>query len=208
MAERMAGDAFRNKLEERIGTEEYDRISPDGHQDVRKGGRISAAESIAEFRERADGVSVEDKVAEYQGMVDSGQKFNNKAQSYLEKHGINFPGSGEDSNDIPDPVETNPVETEPVTSGPAPTVGEINIDTGAGPVDMGANPIYGGSGGTPNSQTQVVNMDNDQTSVVNGDGNTVTQNQDNIVSQNGFDSAKSAKAQGMKNKYILNLLGA
>jgi len=39
-----------------------------------------------------------------------------------------------------------------------------------------------------------------------GNGNTVTQNQDNSISQNGFNSERSAKASGLKDQYILNLL--
>ena len=197
MAERMAGDELKKygSLGDRFGEDYVDRVKGDGRQD---GNKYSRKELASEFRYGRGDTSVDDTVAKYQDMVDSGKfKGNNKAQGFLEMHGVQFGGSGEDSADIPDPVETGPV-----TSDPAPTVGEINIDTGSGPVDMNPAPIYGGGG----SGGQTVVQDNDQTSTVVGSGNTVTQNQDNSISQNGFDSGKSAKASGLKNQYILNLL--
>ena len=66
--------------------------------------------------------------------------------------------------------------------------------------------MFLGGGGGSSSQTQTVVQDNEQISNVTGNGNTVTQNQDNSVSQNGFVSANSAKASGLKDSYILNLL--
>jgi len=206
MAERMAGDKLKNygKLGDTFGDDYVDRVKAGGLQDDTKQG-YSKKELIAEFRYgRGEDQKMSDLAAEYQGKVDSGEyRGNQKAREYLERHGVNF-GNGEDSADIPDPVET-----EPVTSDPAPTVGEINIDTGSGPVDISPEPTYGGgfSGGSGGqTQTQTVVQDNDQTSTVIGSGNTVTQNQDNSISQNGFNSAKVAKASGLKNDYILNLL--
>jgi len=201
MSERKAGDVFRNNLEERIGTEEYDRISADGHQDVRKGGRISAAEATAEFRERADGVSLDDKISEYQGMVDGGQKFNNKAQSYLEKHGINFPGSSEVKDPEPDPIE--PIEAPNAGNGPV-TGGPVNIDTGSG--DVTFNPPSAGPGKGSGGGLTVV-QDNDQVSNVTGNGNTVTQNQDNSVSTGyGIGSGRFKSASSLKDQYVSNIL--
>ena len=203
MAERMAGDELSKygSLGDRFGEDYVDRVKEDGRQD---GNKYSRKELASEFRYGRGDTSVDDTVAKYQDMVDSGKfKGNNKAQGFLEMHGVQF-GNGEDSADIPDPVETGPV-----TSDPAPTVGEINIDTGSGPVDISPEPTYGGgfSGGSGGqTQTQTVVQDNDQTSTVIGSGNTVTQNQDNSISQNGFNSAKVAKASGLKNDYILNLL--
>jgi len=205
MAERMAGDELKKygKLGEKFGDDYVDRVKAGGLQDDTKQG-YSRKELTAEFRYgRGEDQKMSDLAAEYQGKVDSGEyRGNRQAQEFLEMHGVNF-GNGEDSADIPDPVETDPVETEPVTSDPAPTVGEINIDTGSGPVDMGSNPNSGGSGG---SGGQTVVQDNDQTSAVVGSGNTVTQNQDNSISQNGFNSEKAARATGLKDNYILNLM--
>ena len=94
MARKAGSDEFKNKLQERLGREEYDRISAEGQQDPRKDGMYSAAEVISEFRERPEGVSVNEgensMVAKYQGLVDSGSTFNKKAKSYLTSHGVNF----------------------------------------------------------------------------------------------------------------------
>ena len=74
MASRKAGDAFRNNLEERIGTDEYDRIGADGQQDPTNKGKYSAREVISEFRNRDKGVSIDEgddsMVSKYQGLVD------------------------------------------------------------------------------------------------------------------------------------------
>lgn len=198
MASRKAGDAFRNNLEERIGTDEYDRIGAAGQQDATNQGKYSAREVISEFRNRGKGVSIDEgddsMVAKYQGLVDDGTTFNKRARDYLKGHGVQFGGNGESPEDIP---EATP---DPVTTTPTP----IDNDTGSGPVTINPYPVGGGGGSS--SQTQTVVQNNDQTSNVTGNGNTVTQNQDNSVSQNGFVSANSAKASGLKDSYILNLL--
>ncbi len=127
MAERMAGDKLSKygSLGDRFGEDFVDRVKGDGRQD---GNKYSRKELASEFRFGRGDTSVDDTVAKYQDMVDSGKfKGNNKAQGFLEMHGVNF-GNGEDSADIPEPESPN--------SDPAPTVGEINIDTGSGPVDM------------------------------------------------------------------------
>ena len=194
MAERMAGDKLSKygSLGDRFGEDYVDRVKGDGRQD---GNKYSRKELASEFRFGRGDTSVDDTVAKYQDMVDSGKfKGNNSAQGFLEMHGVNF-GNGEDSADIPEPESPN--------SDPAPNVGEIGIDTGSGPVDMSPEPTYGG--GFSGGQSQTVVQDNDQTNTVIGSGNTVTQNQDNSISQNGFDSGKSAKAAGLANSYILNL---
>jgi len=202
MAERMAGDELKKygSLGERFGEDYVDRVQADGLQD---GNKYSRKELASEFRYGRGDTSVDDTVDKYQGMVDSGKfKGNNKAQEFLEMHGVNF-GSGEDPVDIPEP-EVTP-DPDPVTSDPAPTVGDINIDTGSGPVEINPNPYSGGSGGS-GGQSQTVVQDNDQVSTVVGNGNTVTQNQDNSISQNGFNSERAAKATGLKDNYILNLM--
>lgn len=94
MARKAASNEFRNALEERLGTEEYNRISAEGQQDPTKDGRYSAREVISEFRERPEGVSIDEgdnsMVAKYQGLVNDGAKFNRQARSYLEKQGVTF----------------------------------------------------------------------------------------------------------------------
>ena len=104
-------EGFRNSIERRVGTEEYDRISADGSQALDDGGRMTANEVISEFRERPKGVTVNEgddsMVAKYQGMVDSGTKFNAKAKSYLERQGVNFgPGAETPPEETPDIDDT------------------------------------------------------------------------------------------------------
>ena len=88
-------------------------------------------------------------------------------------------------NPVDEVVEDTPETTDPVK--PA-----VNIDFGDGGVNTApASPppsfmpeVMAPSTQT-NTQTQTVYQDNDQQSSIVGDGNTVTQNQDNSVSQNG-----------------------
>jgi hypothetical protein len=131
--DRKAGsNEFRNNLEERLGTKEYDRISSEGQQDPRKGGRYSAAEVISEFRERPKGTSVNEgdnsMVSKYQGMVDGGSKFNNKAKAYLTSQGVNFNSKSKSKEPSSEPSGSN--------AGSA-TAGDNSI---ASPISQ-ANPI-------------------------------------------------------------------
>jgi len=63
-----------------LAHQEYNRISAEGQQDPTKDGRYSAKEVISEFRERPEGVSIDEgdnsMVAKYQGLVNDGAKFN------------------------------------------------------------------------------------------------------------------------------------
>jgi len=200
MAQRMAGDEISKygSLGDRFGEDYVDRVKSDGRQD---GNKYSRKELASEFRYGRGDTSLDDTIAKYQGMVDDGKfKGNNKAQGFLEMHGVEFGGGG--GSDDSGPPETSPEDPESTLPMPGKPP-KNNPYVPPAPINIYPNP-----GGTTNTQTQIVNQDNDQTSTVNGDGNTVTQNQDNSVSQSGFNAGLSAKAQGMKNKYVLNLLGA
>ena len=172
---------FRNKLEERLGTERYEELAKPGQQDKRKGDRYSAAEVIAEFRERPKGVSVNEgdnsMVSKYQNYVDNGLKFNNRAKDYLISQGVDFSQinpkpdrKGPKKPDTPAPVV--PING-PITTGP------ITIDTGSGPVTMPA-PVdtpYPSRESGGNSYVQ----DNDQISNQIGNNNISNQYQDNSI---------------------------
>lgn len=54
--------------------------------------------------------------------------------------------------------------------------------------------------------TQNVTQDNDQTSTINGSGNTVTQNQDNSVNMYGA-YGTAGRAQAMRDKHVNMLKG-
>ena len=201
---RKAGD----RLRERLGGDEYDRIKESGLQggiategfDSSKK-RYSAAEVTAELRNRGD-KSVNDgegSMQEYfQGLVDDGSSFNNKARAKLEGIGVTFGGTGgggggggEDTTPTPtpDPTPTDPpVSIQPVPSpSPGPSIPEM-------PPGLTS----------PGSQTQIVNQDNDQISNVNGNNNTVNQNQDNSVSQFGAYGTADRAAE-LRNKYVADV---
>lgn len=135
-----------------------------------------------------------------------GLNYNKHGREYLKREGDYNIGKGSDQwGDVfgkkDDGGDPNPT---PETDPKDPEVTAPVIDTGSGPVTINPTPVSGGVGSGGQSQTVV--QDNDQTSTVTGNGNVVTQNQDNSISQNGFNSAKSAKASGLKDNYILNLL--
>lgn len=169
-------EGFRNALERRIGTEEYDRIGAEGLDDPDNRGAYSAKEVISEFRNRGDGVSVNDgegsMVEKYQGMVDSGTKFNNKATEYLKKQGVTF--GGDPAEDIAD----NDQEVgKPVTSP-----GQPSQEQDPWVMPPATGPGVGGG------MTQQVQQDNDISTNITGDGNTVNNNQDNSVKQSAGSS--------------------
>lgn len=185
---RMAGEAledlsaeednFRNNLERRIGTEEYDRLSRGGIQLLDDGNRMTAREVISEFRERPEGVKVNEgedsMVSRYQNMVDSGTRFNAKARKYLKGHGVDF--SGNIANDPVTNPEPDPIEESPSTviSAPAPT-----------PITSTNNVTFGAPGTAPGvDDVQQIAQDNDIYSTVYGNGNQVAYAQDNRI--NGY----------------------
>jgi len=158
MARKAGSQGFRNALEERLGTQEYRRLSADGMQDPTQRGQYSAGEVISEFRERPRGITVDEDdnsmVSKYQGIVDSGSKFNNKAKSYLQDRGVNF-----GTQDKADDTSTNTPAPSNTSVGTSPAQGSINS-----PISQ-ANP-------------QTINGDNNQ---ANQD-NSITQSVDNSVS--------------------------
>ena len=198
-ARNSVADAADNKsLADRYGQDYVDSVKGDGLQDATGGGKYSRKELASEFRYGRGDTSVDDTVAKYQGMVDSGEfKGNNKAQGFLEMHGVNFGGGGGGGGND-DPVVEAP-DTTPVAlpSNPAPS---------QPPVTPG--PPMGGS-----PHTQIVNQDNDINSNVTGDNNDVNINQDNSVSQfGGYTSDMNAGnkraalgATNLMDNYVLNL---
>ena len=102
---------------------------------------------------------------------------------------VNPPGGGIEPEVDGDPVVP---EVAPVTAGP------IEINTGSGDVNIPTSPFAGGAGGS-----QTVVQDNDQTSSVVGNDNTVNQDQDNSVQNFGgrtFDP-QDWKKSWMNNKF-------
>ena len=184
---------FRNKLEERKGTEWYDAAAKKGLHDPRiddNGGKkmYSGAEVRAEMRHGRDGKTTEEMTKYFsEGYANGTINLNGNAKDFLtDIHGATLQRNSKGGSDKPDtakdPEVTVPTEPPTRTTNPNP-----------GPTQtINPTPSFGGSGG---GSTQNVNQDNDQTSSVVGNGNTVTQTQDNSISQ----------ASGLKDRYILNL---
>ena len=129
---RMAnGSEFRNKLEERLGTERYEELAQTGQQDKREDDKYSAAEVIAKFRERPKDVSVNEgdnsMVARFQDYVDSGKKFNNKARDYLITQGVDFGDKVRKEVPVRDSTPTPIAPT--ITDSVGSSIGD-NINTG------------------------------------------------------------------------------
>ena len=163
---RMAGV----KLDERFGKGFTERVKPDGLQDATAKGGYSKKELLAEFRGREKCVSIDEGegnlVDKFQGLVDSGEKFNGKAKSYLESHGVTFGGSGggNGGNNPDAPIE--PPSGGKPPSNPTEPPSTINPPSPFAP---------------PGSTNQTVNQDNDINNTVIGDGNTVNIGQENSV---------------------------
>ena len=194
MAQRMAGEELTKygSLGDRFGEDYVDRVKGDGRQD---GNKYSRKELASEFRYGRGDTSVDDTVAKYQEMVDSGNfKGNNKAQDFLEMHGVNF-GNGEDSPDTPVP-DVEPAPTP--TPAPSPTPGpDTPGNPGPTPIEL---PVMGSG-----SQTQIVNQDNDVNTNVTGDGNVTNINQDNSVGQYGAYGSSTARSKALRDKYVADI---
>ena len=190
-------NAGENKsLADRFGQDYVDRVKGDGLQDATGGGGYSRKELASEFRYGRGDTSVDDTVAKYQRMVDSGEfKGNNQAQDFLKMHGVNFGGSGGNDDPVVEVPDTNPIKPP---SSPPPS------QTPVRPYP----PIGGGS-----THTQIVNQDNDINSDVSGDNNNVNIGQDNSVNQyGGYTSDMNASnkraalgATNLMDNYVLSL---
>ena len=199
---RMANsDEFKNELQRRLGKEEYERIGAEGHDRPNDRGQYDAAEVKSEFRNSDK--SVEEMTEYYQGLADSGTKFNQRARDFLSAKGVTLGGGGsgggdDDSSGGDDGSGSGGTTPTPTpTPTPSPTPGPIFPPAPTNPA-----PIFG-----TNTQTQTVNQDNDINSTVNGDNNSVSINQDNSVSQSmGSSDYASRFARGLKDQYILNLM--
>ena len=176
-------------LADRFGQDYVDEVKVDGRQD---GNKYSRKELAAEFRYGRGDTSVDDTVDKFQGMVDSGEyKGNNKAQEFLEMHGVNF-GGGDDA-DVGIPTPTPEIET-PVTNGPG---GDIDFDMGDGPTQT-INP------GNPGDSVNV-NQDNDIINNVSGNGNNISNTQDNSVNGGSSYNGKYGSSGSMfKDNWMQN----
>ena len=201
-----AGDAdglegFRNHLERRMGTEEYERVGARGHDDPDSKGRYSAAEVKSEFRNRAKGTKVnegEGSMTDYfQGLVNDGAKFNNRAKEYLIGQGVTFGGGGGGGGE--DPITEEPELVDPPAPPEKQPLPKPQPDT--------PPPIYTGPG-SGGGNTQVVDNHaiNNQQNIVYGNNSSITANNDQsvVATQGGSDYASRWYRS---NPYLMNMLG-
>ena len=203
---RMAGSKeFRDKIEERKGTEWYDEALKEGLHDPHMSGdgetaRYSGAEIRAELRHGRGDRTVGEMVDYFEKEYASGRmNLNGNAKDFLrDKHGANLmrdgEGGGSGGNDGGGGT-TTPETPTPVT----PPV--VEDETKPAPIGY-TPPRYGTS-----NQTQIVNQDNDINSTVTGDDNNVTNTQDNSVNQYGaYGSMSTAdRAKALRNRYVADV---
>ena len=170
------------KLDERFGESFTDRVKGDGMQEPTKQG-YSRRELLAEFRKRPDGVKIDEGdgnlVDKYQGLVDSGSRFNRKAQDYLEGHGVVFNRPEEvemiDELDEPDELIDVPTRGNPGIVN-APVNQTINNSPDSEFLDGLTDDSYGFSGGgigVNYAQKQHINYNDLQDFDPSGDNNDI-----------------------------------
>lgn len=147
-----------NRLQEKLGQEEYDRITAEGLDSPTDKGKYTAAEVKAEMRDGNFGGSVDERADHFRKLQESGTKFNGRAQEYLaSKFGFDFGNKTKKPEEPDETPDTPPENTKP------------------------GQPVSPGT--TAGGQSQGVNQDNDISTTINGNNNTVTNSQDNSVNQ-------------------------
>ena len=209
---RMAGSKeFRDKIEEKKGTEWYDAAKkvgdlhdPHMSKEDPDVARYSGAEIRAELRAGREDKTVGEMIKHYETEYANGNiNLNGNAKDFLrDKHGANLVRNGESGgggNDGGgDDNTTQPPSDVPV-SIPTPVDGPDQ--------DISYQPPRGGFG-VGGHQIQNVNQDNDITSHVTGDNNTVTNTQDNSVSQYGgreIDFSTAARSKHLRDRYVADV---
>lgn len=196
-------EGYRDNVEKERGKEWYDKALNLGLDHATKGGAYTGGEVRAEMRYGRGDKTVDEMREYYQGLIDDGTKFNGNARDFLaDKHGLIFPdsGGGETKPGKPDDAPAQPVDESPTPAPtPTPTPGDDNQEIGYTPPVLG----YPGM-----EQIQNINQDNDITSNVTGDDNTVTNTQDNSIRQYGgssrrFSTAERAKA--LRDRYVADV---
>lgn len=177
------------KLDERFGEGFSDRVKGDGMQEPTKQG-YSKRELLAEFRGRPDGVKINEGegnlVDKYQALVDSGKRFNNKAEDYLESHGVVF-NRPKDIEIIDEPDEIDFVDDAPIKRLPVdPTFSSAPIQTITTNPSINEDDFVPGlsDSGYDFDQTLNINQDNDISNMIYGNDNNVSNYQDNSIGNN------------------------
>ena len=131
------------------------------------------------------------EIGEYFDSLGEDAKLGSAAQRLRDKYVNSLTGNDDTGTEDTNEVVNNTVDnsTEQISGD---TVGSDSTTTGSTtPVVTPSNPEIGAGGvvNTPdNSQEQNVSQDNDITTTINGDGNSVWNNQDNSIRQYGGDN--------------------
>jgi len=105
----------------------------------------------------------------------------------------------------PTPAPTPTAPAPAPSAGPAPEPAPVPTLRPETPPIIA--PIPGPTEGLFSAQQQIVNQDNDINTNVTGDNNTVSNFQDNSISQSmGSSDYSTRAARGLKDQYVLNLL--
>jgi len=210
---------FRDKIEERKGTDWYDsakkvgdlhdaHMSRDG-----KTKRYSGAEIRAEMRAGRGDMTTEELTKQYEDMYASGQiNLNGNAKEFLRDiHGANLVRKGDGGSDIKmidEPEEIDFVDDEPmvqyrpqVTTFSSAPIQTITTSPSPEEVDLGGS-------GFDFDQTLNVNQDNDINNSLYGSNNVVSNFQDNSISNSaniGDGLYAQRNPNGFLNQKMFNL---
>ena len=188
---RMAGDKLDEPTQE--SAEAKEALS---RSEQRKRGRERIGNDPDRLAERLSGVDrdkydVSDYTDKEINMAMQGGTFDDNDYGRLTGNPVEKPDDEKPDNKDPDvSIPT------PVTPSPTPTPEE----PGRPPYVPPRPPVLG----SPGSQTQIVNQDNDVNTNVNGDGNTVTNNQDNSVNQFGA-YGTAGRAKSLRDRYVADV---
>ena len=190
---RMAGDALAKggrkmtRLEERLGSEEFQRIGAEGHQAPTNSNKWSAAEVKAEFRNAGDATVDEGDnsvLKRFQDIQANGGKFNRRAQEFLtSKYGFDFTKNNSNDGNSDDGTNTGGEPGNDTGGGDQP--GQGNPDQPL-PETPPTNPGTGTGGGGGNASNTNTNKNTIGDVTINGDGNSVHQEQNNFNYQQAF----------------------
>ena len=205
----MAGsNGFRDKIEERYGTEWYDAAKKVGdlHDPRTNNGTgpkmYSGAEVRAEMRHGRGDMTTEELTKKYEDLYAAGKiNLNGNAQEFLtEHHGANFVrnNKGEPGSDGDSTGGGGSTDGGSSSGGRGNiTIGDSQMNVNFGPGN--SIPGFGPGVPTPGGQYQSVVQDNDITQSF-GDNNTITNNVDNSVNQQsgGFSTPNDFREKFMK----------
>ena len=190
---RMAGDKLDEPTQESADAKEALSKS-----EQRKRGRERIGNDPDRLAERLSGVDREKY--DFDGYTDKeinmamqGGTFDDNDYGRLTGNPVEKPD--DDGGEQPDDDDVS-VPTPDPTPAPTPTPEE----PGRPPYVPPRPPVLGG----PGTQTQIVNQDNDINTNVNGDGNTVTNNQDNSVNQFGA-YGTAGRAKSLRDRYVADV---